>query len=74
MYTEGVMTIVLVCAEDVLFFYGALIDIELEKSVSDTGLFVSTTISIPNGLLIFNKRYNHIYVSNSEARNKSVQG
>ena len=50
--------------EDVLLFYGErYFDIELHKEADDTGLFVSNTVDIPNGLLIFNKRYNHLYVS-----------
>ena len=50
--------------EDVLLFYGErYFDIELHKEADDTGLFVSNTVNIPNGLLIFNKRYNHLFVS-----------
>ena len=53
-----------VFTEDVLLFYGeSYFDIELHKEADDTGLFVSNTVDIPNGLLIFNKRYNHLYVS-----------
>ena len=62
-----------VFTEDVLLFYGErYFDIELYKESDDTGLFVSNTVEIPNGLLIFNKRYNHLYVSTRTPRSSAI--
>ena len=49
---------------DVLFWFGEDYgDVELTKDEDDSGLFVSTTITIPDGVIVFNTRYNHIFVS-----------